>query len=140
MRILGVPTQKKIWELEHILYVASKRVTGVTYNLSKLVPLKSEGDTVNNFARTTEMNQEQTGKHGYLMYKGFLSEPYKMYTPLRMKLRSPKKRQVINSCRSESCLLLYSWILAPGSPPGASHCTTRACATEHIQLLLVHVA
>lgn len=37
------------------------------------------------------MNQQQTRKYGYLMYKGLLSEPYKIYTPLRMKSRSPKK-------------------------------------------------
>lgn len=58
-------------------------------NLStKLLPFKSEGDT-NNFARVTGRNQEQRGKYGYLIYKGLLSKPYKMYIPPQNKIKKP---------------------------------------------------
>lgn len=48
--------------MKHISHAVIKRITRVTYNLSpKLIPFKSEGDTINSFTRTTEMTQSKQG-------------------------------------------------------------------------------
>ena len=89
LHFLHFPTQKNLRTGTYLLGFI-KRVTWVTYNLStKLVPFKSEGDTINNFARTTGMNQEQIGKYGYLMYKSLLPELYKMYTLPKSEIKKP---------------------------------------------------